>query len=424
MPVTQRRNRKQLRHSIGLLLGAVRQEGGQIESAPSETSQNAVKLVDDTLAFGAENEHRGRWIYATDSAGAKHSRRVSASSRDERSITVSKGFSVVAGSSWLYELWDADISPGIVHEFVNQAISGVTRKGSVETSDESFHTGGQINAFALSSAWTGIRELSWRSAYSGLQVTDLDGPLTELSGNVSASVDSADFRQGSGSAQLEVQAAAATGEPLAEKICSAVDVRGFDRIEFWHKSNGSLTSSNLVVQLRQGSSTHESLPVPMSVGGQWKYSSVPLAVPEKSSAVDAVRIATGSSDAGAVTTWFDDIKLVRSNSEVWHRVPREFWKTNTGTRQFSLTEDARLPYARLRVTGVRAPSLLESDSQVCEVDAQYVINAASAGILRSRSERRGAARDASMQQADLYEQLAQTLRLRMNTPANIRWVDD
>jgi len=29
-----------------------------------------------------------------------------------------------------------------------------------------------------------------------------------------------------------------------------------------------------------------------------------------------------------------------------------------------------------------------------------------------------------MQQADLYEQLAQTLRLRMNTPANIRWVDD
>jgi len=29
-----------------------------------------------------------------------------------------------------------------------------------------------------------------------------------------------------------------------------------------------------------------------------------------------------------------------------------------------------------------------------------------------------------MQQADLYEQLAQGLRLRMNTPSNIKWVDD
>lgn len=424
MPVTQRRTRKQLRHSIGLLLGAVRQESGQIESSPTETAPNAVKLIDSALAFGADNEHRGRWIYATDSAGEKHTRRVSAFSRDERSITVSKEFASVTGSSWLYELWDADISPDDVHEFINQGISGVTRKGSVGAIDESFHTGGQINTFALSSEWTGVRDLSWRSGYAGTALADLDSPMTELSANVTATVDSADFREGSGAARLDTDAAAVTDEPLAETAFPAIEARGFDRLEVWNRSNVTLTSSNLVVQLRQGSSTHESIALPALPADRWNYVSVEIDSPEKNGALDAVRIAVGSSDVGEVTAWFDDLKLVRSNSETWHRVPREFWRVSSAERKFTLLDDARMPYSRLRVTGVRAPALLDSDSQICEVDAQYVINAAAAGVLRSRSDRRGSARDVSMQQADLYEQLAQNLRLRMNTPANIRWVDD
>ncbi|MDA0232077.1 MAG: hypothetical protein O3C69_01155 [Chloroflexi bacterium] len=422
MPATQRRNRKQLRHSIGLLLGAVRHEGGVVESSPSEASQNAAKITDTTLAYGTDNEHRGRWVYATDAGGATHVRRVFASSRDERSITVSKAFPAVPYSTWIYELWDIDVPPGVVHEFINQAISGVTRKGSVEDVDDTFHTGGRINSFALSSNWTGVRDLNWRSGFAGQQIASLDQPLTELTANVSAVADSADFRQGSAAARLDVGAAAAANEALAEAGFTAVDGRGYDRVEFWHKSNGAITSSNLVVQLRQGSSTHESIPVPATLAtqsGQWRYASMALTAPERNNAINAVRVAAGSSDGGAITAWLDDVKLVRSNSEVWHRVPREFWRVGAASRQFTLTDDARL-----RVTGVRAPTLLDSDSQICEVDTQYVINSTAAGVMRSRSDRRGAIRDAAMQQADLYEQIAQTQRLRMNTPANIRWVDD
>ncbi len=424
MPVTQRRNRKQLRHSIGLLLGAVRKESGQIESSPTETSTNRAKLIDSTLVFGAENEHRGRWIYATDSSGVQHTRRVSASSHDERSLSVAKEFDTVTGSSWVYELWDADISPDDAHEFINQGIGGVTRKGSIEAVDESFHTGGNINSFALSSSWTGIRELSWRSSFAGTRISTLDNPVATLSGNVTASVDSADFREGSGAARLEIGTAATAGETLVEETFPAVEARGFDRLEVWHKSNANLTSSNLVVQLRQGSSTHESVPLPATESHRWNYVSLQITSPEKNGAIDAVHVAVGSSNAGTVTTWLDDMKLVRSNSETWHRVPREFWRAGSAERKFTIEDDARLPYTRIRVTGVRAPALLVTDSQVCEVDTQYVINAAAAGLLRSRGDRRGSARDGAMQQADLFDQLAQSLRLRMNTPANIRWVDD
>lgn len=424
MPVTQRRKRKQLRHSIGLLLGAVRHEGGVVESSPSEVSQNAAKITDNTLAYGTENEHRGRWVYATDASGGTHLRRAFASSRDERSITVSKSFPTLPDSTWLYELWDTDVPPGTVHEFINQAISGVTRKGSVEDVDDGFHTGGHVTSFALSSNWTGVRELNWRSGFVGEQIASFDLSVTELTANVTTTSDSADFRQGSAAARLEVSAAAAANEALAEASFSSVDARDYDRVEFWHKSSGAMTSSNLIVQLRQGSSTHDAVPVPASTRGEWRYASLPLVSPERNDALNAVRVAVGSSDGGAITAWLDDVKLVRSNSEVWHRVPREFWNVDAARRQFSLSDDARLPYARLRVTGVRAPSLLQSDSQICEVNSQYVVNSTAASVLRSRSDRRGANRDAAMQQADLYEQIAQTQRLRMNTPANIRWVDD
>ncbi len=424
MPVTQRRTRKQLRHSVGLLLGALRRDTGQTESSPTETAPNAAKLIDSTLVFGADNEHRGRWVFALDSAGSQHVRRISASSRDERSLTASREFPSVPGSSWTYELWDADISPDDVHEFINQGISGVRRKGSIAVVDESVHTGGMINSFALSSEWIGVRELSWRSGYSGVSVADMDSPMTALSGNVTSNTDSADLREGSGAARLEIDAAASSGEVLGESIFSATEARGFDQLELWHKTNVATTSSNLAIQLQQGSSMHESLPLPAAEPDRWTYVSLEIAAPEKNDALDAIRLAVGSSDGGAVTTWLDDIKLVRANSEVWHRVPREFWRVDAAKRELTLTDDARLPYSRLRMTGVRSPALLSSDSDVCDVDAQYVINATAAGLLRSRSDRRSASRDGAMQQADLYEQLAQTQRLRMNTPANIRWVDD
>lgn len=249
MPVTQRRSRKQIRHSIGLLLGAVRQESGQIESSPTETAPNAVKLIDNALAFGTENEHRGRWIYATDSAGLTQMRRVIASSIDDRSITVSRAVDSVVGSSHVYEIWDADMPPESVHDFIGQAISGVTRKGSVATTDESFHTGGNINAYSLSSAWAGVRDLSWRSGFHGVQVASLDSPMTPVSGNVTVSLDAKDFREGGGAARVEVSAAAAAGESLAESSFHSTDARGFDRIEFWRKSSVTQTSSNLVIEL-------------------------------------------------------------------------------------------------------------------------------------------------------------------------------
>lgn len=423
MPATQRRTRKEVRQSIGLLLGAARLDGGAVEASPSETSPSAAKIVDSDLAFGSENEHRGRWVLATDSNSGTHLRRVIGSSPDERSLTVSTPFPSAPDSGWLYELWDEDMSPLVIHEFMNQAISETTRKGVVLNLDESMHTGGGVNAFPLSSAWIGIKDLLWRSSYIGKQVASLDVAMSSQSLGTVA-LDTIDFREGAAAAKIFVDTGAA-GQGVAQTASFApMDLRRYDRLEFWFKSSVPITSSNFLVQLYDFTDVKEAIRVPATLGDSWTYAVVQLGNPEANSSITSLRVQTGSSAFGSATLWLDDVKVVQRNTEVWHTAPRDFWQVDQSARKVMLKPEMQLPYAKLRAIGVRAPASLDADSDLCEVDAQYVVHSAAAKALRSRGDRRGGARDAAYQQADLYEQLAQTQRLRMTTPPNVRWIDD
>jgi hypothetical protein len=312
----------------------------------------------------------------------------------------------------------------LVHDFINQSIAETTRKGAVQQLDESFHTGGGVNAFPLYSAWTGVQNVLWRSSYVGEQINSLDAPMTALSSDATVTTDTTDYREGAGSAKVVVSSGASAAEDLAESSFAAVDARGYDRLEYWYKVNSPTTSSTFILRLLQDGVSHEGRPIPGTVGDSWTYAVVQLSAPEFNDAITAVRIGTGSSDGGSATVWVDDVKLVRRNSEVWHTVPRDFWGIDQGSRKLMFTPDAQLPYVKLRALGVRAPALLDADSEVCEVESQYVVNSVAAKVLRARADRRGSARDAAYQQADLYEQLAQAQRLRMNSPSNVRWVDD
>ena len=66
--VTQKRNRKQVRQSVGTTMSAINQDDGSIESTPSEPGLNAATITDEALAFGGNNEFRGWWVVGTNSA--------------------------------------------------------------------------------------------------------------------------------------------------------------------------------------------------------------------------------------------------------------------------------------------------------------------------------------------------------------------
>lgn len=429
MPVTFGRTRKQLRQSIGLTLGAINQDDGTIESSPSGTGSSADEIVDSALQFGGTDEHRGKWVVATDSNSSVYIRRVASFTTDTAAgssytLRVTVDFPRVTDTGWTYELWDEDMPPTLVHEFIDQAFTEITRKGSVSFTSDSIHTGGNVTSFSLDSAWTGLQEVEWRNRYTGEQIASLDTAPSTANPNVSISTDTEDYREGSGSAEFTIGAGVGSSVAYGTSSFSAIDMRGYTHVEGWIKSNAAITSSHSVIKLFQGSSAKETLPLPALNADSWTWFSVALANPEIDSGITSLRFFTGSSGGSSEVLHFDDITAHRDGAEKYRKLARKFWSVDKANRKLVIQQDAHVPYAKLQITGVRKPNLLTTDSAVSEIPANFVINSATAKALRARGDRRGNNRDASYEQADRYEQLAQVQRTRMGSPNNLRWLDD
>lgn len=407
----QLRTRAQIRQSIGLLTGKLWQDNG-VTSSPTETAPSAGILIDDNLAFGTEDEHRGKWIWYTDSAAAVNQRRIIASDPSARSLIPSVGFGAVPNSSWTYELWDHDASPTQVHEFIDQSITETDRKGAVPLTSDSFHTGGNIYSWGLSSAIAGVRFAQWRRSYTGQQVTSLDNAMT-AGANATVSTDSEDVKEGSNINVINVTAAASSTETIATDSHTSINMRGYTNVEFWLKSNVNTTSSNFRFQLNEGSTNRETLTLPALTADSWTRVNVALANPELDSAISRFVLQTGSSDGGSATLFADDVIVYRDNAEEWVTIPRNKWSVDQNRREFSIDRDAGVPYAKLQLVGVQLPSLLDTDTEQSLVDPQYVVHSATAKIFRMIGDE---------VKASMYEGMAQQQRVRMNTPSGIKWV--
>ena len=149
---------------------------------------------------------------------------------------------------------------------------------------------------------------------------------------------------------------------------------------------------------------------------------VPCANPEVDTAITSVRLATGSSGGSSKSVLLDDLRAVKSNTAVWDRLHPRRWKVSQTNKKLTLT-NAPMPYSKLRVHGVKLPSLLTSDTQESDIDANFVINSAIAKHLRSTASRAGENIDAAFEQSLRYEALAQTQRTRMHAPSGVRLVD-
>ena len=184
--VIQKRTRQEIRQSIGYNLGAL-----HIGVA---TSTGSATQLNDTLLFGGNDIHNGKYLWFYNDAAQSTIREL------ERRISdfVSGGtvtlqtLPATTTSSDKYELWDG-YSPTMINEFINQAILDVTGHAYDPVESLSLHSDRYNSRFDLPSDFAMINKIQirdkmqWTSVHtcnaafdeqSTIVVTTLDGAIT------------------------------------------------------------------------------------------------------------------------------------------------------------------------------------------------------------------------------------------------------
>jgi hypothetical protein len=286
-----------------------------------------------------------------------------------------------------------------------------------------------VYRYDVPSTITGIQRLSYRRDVRSVSLHTCDAVWNEsVDGDVTASVDTEDYRQGSGSLKLVVAAAASAADILATDNITSVDLYRYTHLEFWIKSTVATASGDIQILLDNTASCAsplETLNVPALSADTWTYCRVALANPETDTDIISIGIKY-TVDIGACVLWGDGFQAIEAESEVWEALNPSFWYIEQDNRRIVFSEEAYATagYSLLMIEGVKKPTLLTAETSLCEVDAEYVINKAISLAYRSRANRRSESYDASMKLADNYDQKAEQRRGRLPMPMGVRWLAD
>jgi len=422
MPVISAQTRLQLEKSIGWNLNAIH--------VGTTTDTGNTTTVNDTTLWGGTNNHKGKWVHVSSTSGPTGEIRRVASNDTSVALTVLGAFSSNSTSSMEYILWDEDYNPKRIQDFISRVVHTVTRKGAPPLEDTSLHTGGQMYTFSLKSCVAGIQSVQTRQTYTGESLLTCDNIWDESSDTsmVTIELDGEDYREGSGSCRFTLLAAGDTATVLATDSISATDMSGYTHIEFWTKMTSSAADGALQLLLDNSTgctSPTESLNIPQTDSAIWTHHRVALANPWNDTAIVSIGLQQPT-DVGATTVWLDDIRASKSGSETWEQIHPTQWRLDNDNRKLVFNSDAyaHAAYSLLKIVGVKKPTELTSDTSICDIDPEYVIEAATAIALRARGDRTAERRDAAWLEAERREGLAQ---LRMNslmTPRGVRWLSD
>ena len=414
--VIQKRTRQEIRQSIGYNLGAL-----HIGVA---TSTGSATQLNDTLLFGGNDIHNGKYLWFYNDAAQSTIREL------ERRISdfVSGGtvtlqtLPATTTSSDKYELWDG-YSPTMINEFINQAILDVTGHAYDPVESLSLHSDRYNSRFDLPSDFAMINKIQMRDKMQWTSVHTCNAAFDEtVDSDITVSLDTKNKKQGS-SNKFVIAAGASAGDIATDSITS-LNISRYDYLEFWIKSTVATSAGNLKILLDDTASCAspiETLSVPALSADTWAYTRIALANPETDTAIVSVGLEYDS-DLGACTVWLDDIKAVANDTITWEDVPSQLWRVDKVAQDIVFTTDgvSFMGYNLLKIKGGDKPALLTSDSATSEIDDGYVINKATALSLSSMSGGPATDPDARRQQAAFYYGMSEQNKRAFPFLVNVR----
>ena len=174
MSGTHRRTREQLRKSIGRNLS-----GHRLIVSAATSDGDKTGLIDDTL-LGGDDNYNGWWFVATSPmANASTVRRVSdyASATSQLSWTRPLPEATVVNGT--YELWPSEYPPGVIHDYINQAIGESAEHIYEPVEDISLHAGGGLARFPVPEGVDAISKVQVRVSAASIPVHQAGSAVDE-----------------------------------------------------------------------------------------------------------------------------------------------------------------------------------------------------------------------------------------------------
>tara|TARA_R100000008_G_scaffold86653_1_gene80673 strand:+ start:108 stop:1382 length:1275 start_codon:yes stop_codon:yes gene_type:complete len=424
MAVIQAKTRAELRQSIGYSLGAC-----TVGTASANT--DTITLKDTINLFGGDDEYNGSWIVVTDATdNTVNIRRITDYTASTNLITISPALSFNVASGDSYEIYDNDLPPARIHDFINRSISSITRKGAPAMTDFTLHSSREVYSYALPSDLIGLQKVEYRNKYFGKSLLTCDSAFDEnVTGVTSVVVDEEDHREGVGANKMVIPSGTSTNAILISDSISSTDISGYTHIEFWIKTNVALTAGQFAVRVsavanNATSGVYEDVSVPATSVDTWTHHRVAFSSAENLTAIISVGLIQVA-DIGAATVSIDDIKVSRDYGASYEEIHRNFYTIDRANRRLVFDENARafINNSLIKLTGVKKPTLLTADSTSCDVEPEYIIQKATAMALLARSDRSSERREAAQLDSERMNLLAEQTLAKSQTPQRCVWID-
>ncbi len=328
-----------------------------------------------------------------------------------------------------YELWDSDVPPVRVHDFINRAIRAIGRKGAPALEDLSLHSSLEIRTYTPPTTMTGIEVIRYRNEFTFELIHNCDAVWETVDADVTATLDDEFLREGSASNKFVIADGLAAGDIIAQDTLELVNLSGMTHIEYWIYSTVTTTAGQLKLLLDDGAvagggADLETLDVPAITANTWLRVRTALANPETDTAIDNVGLEYDA-DFGAATIQIDGIIATRDLEGNWEKLHQNHWYLNQDARTFTITQTGVgiVQYSMLKLIGRKLPTELNADATNCDVEPEYIINRATALAILATADRHSQGVEAAHVEARMFEALARDALIGASSPGDTRWFE-
>lgn len=385
MTAFQGQNRQEIRALIGRNIGDV------IISTAKSTVDTSSLIDSYGLNRGGDDEYNGRQVIIYDAAGSivdGEKSFVNDFAIGTFDATMSPVFTAAITNLDKYEMWRV-FRVEEINDLINQAIIEISQSAQRIKQTETCATERDKYLYDCLSGFTALHKVEYVSTTEIYKDLHMCNEVWDeiVDSDVTASLDTTFYREGSGCLKLVVAATASANDILATDVISSTDISQCDSLEFSIHSSVALTAGQLQILLdntAECASAVETLNVPITSANAWTRHTVALANPGSDTAIISIGLKYVA-DLGACTIYLDNIRAVHKLSRRYSNIPPEYWRIARGATNYLELTDSGKSLAGdnniLRLTGYQSPALLSDDTTDAEVDPAYLINSVSAMCL-------------------------------------------